>query len=120
MSYVGRQGRKLFTQADAAQILDFKDNASGQFIIDAFNRMQVQLEAGGAITVQPWFENQVGQAVAANYGTNCTGVAALFGVPGVPNCSAMIATFFGGLSKLAIRRQRCEYVCQGFLNRTWV
>jgi hypothetical protein len=37
VAYVGRQGRKLFTQGDAAQILDFKDPASGQSMLGAFN-----------------------------------------------------------------------------------
>src|SRR6185295_9189903 len=43
-SYVGRQARKLFTLADAAQILDFKDAASGQFLIPALNAIQAQLQ----------------------------------------------------------------------------
>lgn len=60
MSYVGRQGRKLFSQADAAQILNFKDAKSGQFLIPAFNALQAQLLSGAAITPQPWFENQIG------------------------------------------------------------
>jgi hypothetical protein len=60
VAYVGRQGRKLFTQADAAQILDFKDPASGQFMLAAFNALQAQIQGGGAITPQPWFENQIG------------------------------------------------------------
>jgi len=32
VSYAGRIGKKLFTQADAAQVLNFKDPVSGQFI----------------------------------------------------------------------------------------
>jgi Carboxypeptidase regulatory-like domain len=63
MSYVGRQARKLFAQVDAAQILDFRDPASGQFMLAAFNGLQAQLQAGvapGAVTPQPWFENQIG------------------------------------------------------------
>jgi Carboxypeptidase regulatory-like domain len=60
VEYVGSQGRKLFGQGDAAQILDFKDPASGQFMLAAFNALQAQLVAGGAITPQPWFENQIG------------------------------------------------------------
>ena len=61
-SYVGRQGRKLFSQADVAQVLNFKDTTSGQFMLDAFNALQAQVQAGvpGAnVTVQPWFENQM-------------------------------------------------------------
>jgi hypothetical protein len=63
MSYVGRQGRKLFAQADVAQVLNFKDPTSGQFMLDAFNALQRQVQAGltgTAITRQPWFENQIG------------------------------------------------------------
>jgi hypothetical protein len=70
MAYVGRQGRKLFTQADAAQILDFKDPASGQFMLAAFNGLQSQLLSGAAITPQPWFENQIGSAIA-QFGLTC-------------------------------------------------
>ncbi len=63
MAYVGRQARKLFSQVDAAQILDFRDPTSGQFMLAAFNGLQAQLQAGvaaGAVTPQPWFENQIG------------------------------------------------------------
>jgi hypothetical protein len=74
-SFVGRQGRKLFSQADAAQLLDFKDNASGQFMFDAFNRLQAQVQAGltgAAITRQPWFENQIGAGGTALMAGNAT------------------------------------------------
>ena len=62
MSYVGRQGRKLFSQADVAQVLNFRDPSSGQFMLDAFNALQAQVQAGltgAAITPQPWFEHQM-------------------------------------------------------------
>jgi len=77
VAYVGRQGRKLFTQADAAQVLDFKDPASGQFMIAAFNALQAQLQAGTAataVTNQPWFENQIGAALAGR-GLTCANLA---------------------------------------------
>jgi len=78
-SYVGRQGRKLFSQADVAQALNFKDPASGQLMFDALNALQAQLLAGttaglsttqivNSIGNQPWFENQMKAAVQANYG----------------------------------------------------
>ncbi len=83
-SYVGRQGRKLFSQADVAQVLDFRDPFSGQGMIDAFNALQSRLHAGaaagipqnaaffGTIPDQPWFENQMNAAVQANFGVaNC-------------------------------------------------
>ncbi|HKX31698.1 MAG TPA: TonB-dependent receptor [Blastocatellia bacterium] len=70
VSYVGRQARKLFTQADASQILDFKDPVSGQFMLTAFNALQANLQAGGAITPQPWFENQIAVAGGTNFLAN--------------------------------------------------
>jgi len=96
VSYVGRQGRKLFTQADAAQVLDFRDNASGQFMIDAFNRLQLQIESGtpiASITSQPWFENQKSSNAVATFGVPCTGF-------GVANCTALVANFFGSLVEI--------------------
>ena len=80
VSWVGRQGRKLFAQADAAQILDFKDPASGQFMLSALNALQAQITAGlssSQVTTQPWFENQMGPLTfgvpcAAVFGTTCT------------------------------------------------
>lgn len=74
-SYVGRQSRKLFSQADVAQVLDFRDPTSGQFMIAAFNALQRQVEAGvpgNAVTAQPWFENQMfpgGTTLMASNGT---------------------------------------------------
>jgi hypothetical protein len=83
VSYVGRQGRKLFAQADTAQILDFKDPASGQFMLSALNALQAQVTAGlpsSQVTVQPWFENQMALA----FGAPC---AAVLGV----TCSRFLA-----------------------------
>lgn len=93
VAYVGRQGRKLFTQADAAQVLDFKDRTSGQFLLSAFNNLQSQIIAGGAITNQPWFENQVNAASLATYGVGCTGF-------GVASCTDLVNTFFGDLVQI--------------------
>jgi hypothetical protein len=62
VAYVGRFGRRLFTQADAAQIVDFKDPASGQGLIAGFNALAVQARAGVKpqnVTPVPFFENQV-------------------------------------------------------------
>lgn len=82
-TYVGRQSRKLFSQADVAQVLNFKDPTSGQLMLDAFNALQAPLLAGtnagqsvaqiiAGIPNQPWFENQLNAAVQANFGVaNC-------------------------------------------------
>ena len=58
-TYVGRLGRRLIAQADASQLVDFKDPASGQLMSAAFANLTNEIRAGGAITSQPWFENQV-------------------------------------------------------------
>jgi hypothetical protein len=58
-TYVGRQGRKLFSQADVAQVVNFRDPVSGQFMLDAFNNLQTQLLNNQPLTAQPWFENLV-------------------------------------------------------------
>jgi hypothetical protein len=92
VSYVGRQGRKLFTLADAAQVVDFKDPASGQFMLAALNTLQAQVDAGGAITPQPWLENQILPVARANYGvTSCS----QFGLGA--NCTALVANFLHDL-----------------------
>jgi hypothetical protein len=73
VAYVGRQARQLFTLADAAQILDFRDPASGQFMLAAYSNLQAQVQAGGPITAQPWLENQILPAANATYGvTSCS------------------------------------------------
>ena len=60
VAYSGRLGRKLFAQADAGQALNFKDNASGQFLLPAFNALSQELRNGlTTVTPQPWFENQI-------------------------------------------------------------
>lgn len=91
VSYVGRRGKKLFAQADAAQVLNFKDNASGQFLFDAFNEIQAQLASGVsafAVTPQPWFDNQIGSAL----GTSCRNVN--FGLGANIPCTTVAAFFF--------------------------
>ena len=88
-SYVGRQGRQLFALADAAQIIDFKDPASGQSMIGALNVLQSQLNSGAAITPQPWFENQIGAVIGGPQ--NCT--PAILG--GAANCTAFAVNNFG-------------------------
>ncbi|NJM51982.1 MAG: hypothetical protein HC846_00520 [Blastocatellia bacterium] len=96
VSYVGRKGKKLFAQADAAQSLNFKDAASGQLMYAAFNGLQTQLEnnvALGSLTPQPWIENQINPVALANYGAPCSGF-------GVANCTQLVAAFFGDLTEV--------------------
>ncbi|HEX8566559.1 MAG TPA: TonB-dependent receptor [Pyrinomonadaceae bacterium] len=76
VTYVGRRGRKLWTQSDIGQVLNFKDPASGQFLFDALNATQAQIQAQVAagistpvVTPQPWIENQA--RLGSNGATFC-------------------------------------------------
>jgi hypothetical protein len=92
--YVGKLGRRLPALADPAQTLNFKDAASGQFFYNAFGAVQKAVQTGAPITNQPWFENQMGAALA-QYGFTCgTATAALLGAP--TSCTQLAAAFAGG------------------------
>ncbi len=97
MSYVGRQGRQLFSQADAGQILDYRDPASGQTLLAAFNAVQAQIIAGVAsanLTPQPFIENQLSNAIPNFYGLGqtCGTVGnALLGIPVASSCTRLFA-----------------------------
>ena len=98
VSYVGRRGKKLFAQSDASQIVDFRDSASGQFMLDAFNGLQAQMQAGtpaAGITPQPWIENQMTAALAMFWGMDCPEFASFIAGINVPNCTRAIRSFFG-------------------------
>jgi len=60
-SYVGRLGRRLLSQVDAEQLIDFRDPASGQLMSSAFVGLENQLRQGVspfAVSAQPFYENQ--------------------------------------------------------------
>jgi Carboxypeptidase regulatory-like domain/TonB dependent receptor len=79
-NYVGRMGRRLLAVGDAATITNFKDNASGQFLRDAFGQLEKQVQNNQAVTPQPWFENQLGGTAFCQsiVGTNCTEIVSDF------------------------------------------
>ncbi len=81
INYSGRLGRRLLADADAGQVLDFPDHASGQTMSQAFAGLTTQLRAGGALTPQPWFEDVLapGTGAAAGFGNNTNLVAAMVG-----------------------------------------
>ena len=87
VNYVGRLGRRLLADADAAQVLNFPDNLSGQNLSQAFAGLTAQMRANPnatSYTAQPWFENLVG-----NYIGGCTAYAA--------NCTSLVASTIGQL-----------------------
>ena len=90
-NYVGRLGRRLLAVGDAATITDFKDPASGQFLRASFGQLQTQF-ATGSIAPIPWFENQINQGLASNFGpgVTCTLI-------GFANCTDLTEEIFGNL-----------------------
>lgn len=80
VSWVGRFGRRLLAQADANQVIDFPDKASGQLLGNAMGNITQQLRAGADPTnlpAQGWFENQLptGIGTALGYPNNTSLVA---------------------------------------------
>jgi hypothetical protein len=87
-NYVGRLGRRLLAVGDAATITNFKDPTSGQFLRDAFGKLERQVQSGtpiGSITPQPFFENQMGGTA------NCQNIL------GTPSCTAGVGYYFSQL-----------------------
>jgi len=106
VNYVGRLGRRLLADADASQILNFPDNASGQTLSQAFAGLTGQLRSGAAtLTPQPWFEDVVGYSAANNpnsAGGPCTSAAwpgIVYGpnttAPPFANCTSLVAATTG-------------------------
>lgn len=93
VSYVGRFGRDLFVQSDVAQITNFKDPVSGQFMLNALNQLQAAMAAGGTIAPIAWFENQMNPWSMTTYGVPCSGLG--LGA----NCTNLVASpsFTGSL-----------------------
>jgi hypothetical protein len=64
LSYAGRFGRRLLGQADANQIIDYKDPKSAQILSTAFANMTTQvracnLDCTADLPAQAWMENVV-------------------------------------------------------------
>ena len=93
VSYVGRNGEKLFSQSDAAQVIDFIDPASGQSMLAAFNALQAQIQSGAATIPQPWIENQVLAGIRNLQGPNVSCVS-LSKPKNQPNCTQLVRARF--------------------------
>jgi carboxypeptidase family protein len=82
MTYVGRLGRRLITQSDAGQVVNFKDPTSGHFLASDFAALSNQMRQpgfNGVVTPQPFFENQMGGTAACQaVDLNCTQLLADF------------------------------------------
>ena len=84
-SYVGRLGRRLLSQVDAEQLIEFRDPGSGQLMSNAFTNIATQLRQGVdplAVTAQPWYENQLGPGFGQSIGfPNNTSIVTYFLTP---------------------------------------
>ncbi len=62
LNYVSRLGRRLLAQADANQLIDFPDHASGEMMSQAMANITTEVRNGADPTnlpAEPWWENQV-------------------------------------------------------------
>ena len=85
-SYVGRLGRRLLAQADAGQIVNTKDPASGHTLGQDMGALTQEMRAGApSFTPQPFLENQISAALGDScenvFGATCTDLVA-FNFPG--------------------------------------
>jgi hypothetical protein len=84
-SYVGRLGRRLLSQVDAEQLIEFKDPVSGQLMSNAFANITTQLRQGVnplAVTAQPWYENVLPPGFGQSIGfPNNTSIVTYFLTP---------------------------------------
>jgi hypothetical protein len=83
-NYVGRFGRRLLSQADANQVLDFPDPVSGQLYSQAFANTVQEIRANPDPTqlqTQQWFENVVapGLGVAQGFTNNTQFLGSVLG-----------------------------------------
>jgi hypothetical protein len=118
-NYVGRLGHSLWSQADGAQIVDFKDNTSGQFMLDAFNKLQQQIIAltpSAGITAQPWFENQMNAAIASNFGAGVTCVSFFNPASVNKSCTRLVRAFVSNLVQIGDVSDTVQFLnSQGYL-----
>ena len=99
--YVGKLGRRLTALGDPAQTLNFVDATSHQSLYNAYGAVQQQVQAGTAVTsvtAQPWFENQMGQALnTLGVGLTCANIGPVLApYVGPSNNCTQLADALGG------------------------
>ena len=78
VNYVGRFGRRLLAQGDAAQLIDFPDLASGQTMNQAMQNIEREVRAGKSVAnlpAEPWFEHQLPAAYKGKLPNNTSAAA---------------------------------------------
>jgi hypothetical protein len=78
VNYVGRLGRRLLAQADAAQLIDFPDLRSGQTMNQAMQNIEREVRAGQSpanLPAEPWFEHQLAAGYKGSLPNNTSAAA---------------------------------------------
>jgi hypothetical protein len=63
--YYGRFNRKLFTLADAGQLMDFTDPESKQTLAQAYTQLELAAQGKQAFAPQPFFEDEFGAGTSS-------------------------------------------------------
>lgn len=73
-TYFLRTGHRLLSRSDAGQVVDFKDTASGQRLVDQFTKLSLAVRNGNPVVNTQFWDNVMNPAIAANFGagTTCT------------------------------------------------
>ena len=77
-TYFLRMGHRLLSRSDAGQVVDFRDPASGQSLVQQFTNLSLQSRNGQPITDSAFFNNIMTPTIQANYcGLDCPGFGTL-------------------------------------------
>src|SRR5262249_40178218 len=94
-TYFLRMGHRLLSRADAGQVVDFTDQASGQKLVDQFTKLSLAVRNGNPVVPTQFWENVMNPAIMANFGgATCADFAA--------NCTELVTdpTFTGPLVQI--------------------
>jgi hypothetical protein len=112
-TYFLRMGHRLLSRGDAGQVVDFKDPASGQTLVQQFTNLSLQSRNGQPIADSPFFDNLMTPTIEANYfGLDCPGLGAAVGLP-VANCADLVNSFFAPLPFRGDMADTLEAIYQG-------
>ena len=112
-TYFLRMGHRLLSRGDAGQVVDFKDPASGQTLVQQFTNLSLQSRSGQPIADSTFFDNLMTPTIKANYfGLDCPGLGAAVGIP-VANCANLINSFFNPLPLRGDMADTLEALYQG-------
>ena len=96
-TYFGRFGHRLLSRSDAGQVVDFKDPASKQMLVDQFTKLSLESRNNQPIADSPFFDNLMIPTIQANYGfPDCVSLGTFIGVPSA-NCADFVNNVFSPL-----------------------